>query len=244
MAHTNWNTEPEWNEGSDPAREELIQGFGSILESGRGADMTVICRKELLMYHSAIVCARSTFFAAAVWGNFKEGRTKTVKLPDENVQNVKRMMRYFYVLDYNDEGEATVFDVNAQMYAMGDRFGVPGLKKVAAAKFEKHCRCAGGESPADQSQMDSLLLAVPMVYKSTPKTDRALRDSVAGAFARDLPVNRERWLTSSGFKNICRTFPEFIFDILGRTVDSQVKKRYGGWDFDDWDRHDSWARPV
>ncbi|KAL8938035.1 MAG: hypothetical protein Q9216_004107 [Gyalolechia sp. 2 TL-2023] len=281
MAHRNkWNSSPlppplkaPRFAVPDPAREELVQGFGSILKSGRGVDMTVVCQNEEFKYHSAIVCSRSTFFAAAVWGNFKvshrereksflpfliaaplssqsqqEAQTKAVKLPDENLLNVKRMMRYFYILDYNDddvdEGTGTVFIINAQMYAMGDRFGVPGLKGVAAAKFERHCSCAGGKSAADQRQMDSLLLAIPTVYKSTPKKDGTLRDSVAGAFARDLLVNGEKWFPSTRFQKICRQFPDFIFDVLGKSVASQGRKKSGGdWRRSKWNQNDGWGGP-
>lgn len=73
--------------------------------------MAIICNGTEMRYHSAIVCPRSTFFAAAVWGNFKEGETKTIMLQNEKVSMVRRMMGYFYILDYEDQNEARLSDM-------------------------------------------------------------------------------------------------------------------------------------
>lgn len=116
---------------------------------------------------------------------------------------VTRMMQYFYILDYSDKDNTSsatattsatplsVFEVNAQMYAMGDQFRVPGLKKVAAAKFDAHCWEAQGWN--DIPGMQAILDSVQTVYTSTPEGDRTLRDSIASTVAR-YPTSRRTWL--------------------------------------------------
>lgn len=107
-------------------------------------------------------------------------------------------MKYFYVLDYSEGPEpseepepstiasaitpfTSPIDVNARMYAMADKFGIKGLKSVAAKKF--------GTALSDlvlpdtkwvlipkayNERIDKLIEVVKVVYDSTPETDHEL----------------------------------------------------------------------
>ncbi|KAL8775132.1 MAG: hypothetical protein Q9209_000611 [Squamulea sp. 1 TL-2023] len=84
-------------------QDGLVQGFERYWESGTGADMTVICQGETFRCHSAIICSRSPYFEAAFFGSFEEGLTKTIDLSADNLPLIRRMLKYFYVLDYSED---------------------------------------------------------------------------------------------------------------------------------------------
>ncbi|KAI4150144.1 MAG: hypothetical protein L6R39_002339 [Caloplaca ligustica] len=190
-------TSMPWPPELDHACRELVQGFESVLQSGRGVDMTVICENQVLRYHSGIVCPRSTFFANAIWGTFKEGETKTVILK-EKLSMVRRMMRYFYVLDYDDQDDGALSDleVNAQMYAMADQFNANGLKNVAAAKFARRCdNIISSPARKREAGLRALMSCATTVYTSTPDSDKMLRSRLARA-AKDV-INMQPVLAMS-----------------------------------------------
>lgn len=65
---------------------------------------------------------------------------------------VDRMMSYFYKLNYSDSQVASPrqgdthlispLDTHVKMYAMGDKPGIVGLKRLAIEKFEVAFDCA------------------------------------------------------------------------------------------------------
>ncbi|KAI4088817.1 MAG: hypothetical protein LQ344_005794 [Seirophora lacunosa] len=61
---------------------------------------------------------------------------------------------------------------NAAVYALAEKYDIPALKNLAKEKFEARCR---GFRWADAN----LVVALEMVYSSTPETDRGLRDIMA-----------------------------------------------------------------
>ncbi|KAL9019282.1 MAG: hypothetical protein Q9185_003456 [Variospora sp. 1 TL-2023] len=114
-----------------------------ILNSGRGADMTVICQSTKFRYHSVIVRLHSEYFAPATWENLKEGDLKRIKLRHAKHSLVGRMMSNFYVLNYDEdevEEARTTLEVNAQMYGMADKYGIVGLRGLARVKFNHSCK--------------------------------------------------------------------------------------------------------
>ena len=75
----------------------------------------------------------------------------------------------------NDSWAKTRLHVHAQMYSLGDKYDVPGLKKEAARRFDKDV-----EIPGDTKCKETLTLlsVVPHIYATTPDSDRGLRDLV------------------------------------------------------------------
>ncbi len=190
--------------------------------------MTIICGGQSLAYHSAIVCPRSSFFEAALWGNFEEGKSKTINLENEKFPMVRRMMRYCYLFDYDDQDETAMSDVevNARMYAMADQFGVPGLKTAAAAKFAR-C-CTWRQSVEVPVGLDILLDCVETVFTSTPDTDHTLRKSRASALVCLLQKHQDLVETSQ-FKDKCLLFPDFAYHMVKAGIYVGASLRYAGW---------------
>lgn len=108
--------------------------------------------------------------------------------PDaEDPRCVKLMVHYFYHLDYLEvetakikaEPAATtqfkdytlddgILIDHARMYAIGDKYGIPGLKALAKSKFEDILKftCAG------------LVKAMRIAYVSTVDEDKGLRQLI------------------------------------------------------------------
>lgn len=205
----------------------------SILNSGRGADMTIICEGSSLRCHSAMVCPRSSFFDAAIWGNFQEGQTKTINLQNEKLSMVRRMIRWFYLFGYNDQDEVTMsaFEVNAQMYAMADQFGVPGLKKTAATKFRQRCGspARGWDVPWDvDGELVILLDSVDTVYTSTPETDLTLRKHLTEAIVKTLR-SAPYLVKMPQFKEKCLQSPDLAYGIVEAEIERTSAQANDGW---------------
>ncbi|KAH7010870.1 uncharacterized protein B0I36DRAFT_341362 [Microdochium trichocladiopsis] len=81
--------------------KELIHSMQELHTSGRYSDFSIRSGDKLYRVHKAIVCPRSSFFATACDGPFKEGREGEVDLPEDDPQAVAMMMHYFYYLDYD-----------------------------------------------------------------------------------------------------------------------------------------------
>ncbi|KAI9765219.1 MAG: hypothetical protein M1840_007711 [Geoglossum simile] len=182
---------------------EVLKGMKSILQSGKYSDLTITCGDNTFKVHRSVICPRSRFFEAACDNEFKEGRTGEVALVDDDPTTVKRMISYLYTLDYENEGNLevevaasfpipgesveadTLTLVDAQddepeekpahfsdvrVYAIADKYGIIELKQLAKRRFE---RWAG----QNWSHKDFPVI-VREVFKSTPSSDRGLRDIV------------------------------------------------------------------
>lgn len=107
----------------------LTRSLSGLFQSSKYSDLTVRCGSEEFKLHRAIICPRSTFFAAACDGHFQvnelsnsnlgprkvqymlifllqEAQTSTIILAEDDPPTVSRMLTYLYTLDYDDEGDA------------------------------------------------------------------------------------------------------------------------------------------
>ncbi|KAF5620786.1 amino acid transport GAP1 [Fusarium sp. NRRL 52700] len=66
----------------------------------------------------------------------------------------------------------------AKVYALGEKYGIPGLKSIAVSKFEKLAKA--------YAQTEDFRLAVQEVYTSTIDQDRGLRDVVVSTVEENL----------------------------------------------------------
>ena len=112
---------------ADIHRIGLTRSNSEIWGSSKYSDLTVRCGSQDFKLHRAIVCPRSTFFAAACDGQFhvhkisirqltscesvltslfQEAQTCTIVLKEDDPPTVRRMLTYLYTLTYDDEGDA------------------------------------------------------------------------------------------------------------------------------------------
>ena len=100
---------------------------------------------------------------------------------------IHRMLQHLYMQPYavnlgfnafwcmNDSWAKSRLHVHAHMYGLGDKYHLPALKKEAARRFSNDIRIprnVKGETLA-------LLSVVPVIYTTTPDSDRRLRNLVA-----------------------------------------------------------------
>ena len=100
---------------------------------------------------------------------------------------IYRMLEYLYMQDYTvdlgfdpfwsviDSWTQTRLHVHAQMYSLGDKYDLPGLKKEALRRFINDIAIPGDK----KRETLTLLSVIPTVYTTTPESDRGLRDLVA-----------------------------------------------------------------
>ena len=89
------------------------------------------------------------------------------------------MLDFFYSQTYAIEDTfQALFDYNypryaltthITLYALGDKYEIPHLSEYAAFRSGERCR---------KADVCGLLRCLPLVYTSTPETDRTLRDLV------------------------------------------------------------------
>lgn len=132
------------------------------------------------------------------------------------------MVKYFYLGDYPDsdsglaltfgpEKYVSAFKVNAEMCSLGDKYGIKGLQKVAAAKFQTALNKYKGTA----SESTTLLGAISWAYSTTPDTDRTLRDIV-------FDLARHHWkslIGRSDIKSFMTRHPSFVIDVVGKMCD-------------------------
>lgn len=135
-------------------------------------------------------------------------------------------MSYFYNDYYsdpneNDEGEGgplTPLELHVEMYALGDKYQIPGLSRVARDNYRM--RLETTSSPTE------FLRSISRIYTSTPESNRELR-MIALLRARS---NIERLQSDKaamkGFKEICRDIPEFTLDLLQVYIDVPIKAEH------------------
>ncbi|KAL9584779.1 MAG: hypothetical protein Q9212_001909 [Teloschistes hypoglaucus] len=175
----------------DYAREELVQGFTRLLESHKGADMN-------------------------------EGSITTINVQDLSLPMLRRVIRYFYVLDYDDAGQDLPagypsIKVNGRMFTLGVRFGVNGLRKIAASKFEDNCiRLA---NPCEEPLHALKLLAdiAMTVYSFTPETYKEIRSSIAKSVGSHF-INYQRLLDNPNIAQVCQKYPGFAYDLMVESI--------------------------
>ncbi|KAL8797608.1 MAG: hypothetical protein Q9182_007181 [Xanthomendoza sp. 2 TL-2023] len=203
------------DESSKPVSSVLGAPFSAVAEYSKG--FTSINRASVPMSAVAAPHGRSGSFAIAnlLTEDKEEGVTKVVDLSADSLPLAVRMMKYFYVLDYEDpkdddlandvtdhanhhsnndvtdekkeqmddsvvgDGRAqfgkdeAALRLHAQMYSMGDKYGVDCLRDYAAVKFNEVCVWLDlSRASHNLFQFELLLGLVPMVYE-LPETQAA-----------------------------------------------------------------------
>ena len=96
--------------------------------------------------------------------------------------------------------------LHAAMYALGDKFDIAVLKDAALVKFNKHATKYGRED------LLQLIECIPLVYSSTPDSDRALRD----ATIEKIKSRPSRFLNedvNKSYQKVLIEVPEFSWDL-------------------------------
>ena len=149
----------------------------------------------------------------------QESAEKTINLEDCNSVAIRCMLDFMYDGSYlipnRPRGPGLSHEVHAQwtedkllghsrIYALGDRYDVPGLKSAVCRQFK---------SDVFRTTLSHSLLRE--VYTSTPSGDRGLRDMIC----REREVYMCSWLTSEANKDLFDEIPDFRNDIMSKAAE-------------------------
>jgi len=214
---------------SDISLIELKDGLLSLLASGKYSDLTIQCGEVGVAVHRAVLCPRSKFFAKACDGPFEEASSGKVNLEGDDPYTIERMLSYLYTLDYSDnsavrpllptgqnwplllsnEESKSVLELDAQVYAIAEKYDISGLKDLAKHKYKLALgNCSGGD----------FLRSIQQVYQLTPPSDRGLRDLVieyTSAHMTELRAKNE-------FTVAIEDIPGFCVDLLQAVLNAQA----------------------
>ncbi|KAJ5534937.1 hypothetical protein N7527_001191 [Penicillium freii] len=138
--------------------------------------------------------------------NGKDGEeARTFEIKDEHPRVVEAMIRSFYGLHYDanqSERQMCPLLFNVQVYAIANRFEVEYLKTQAKLTFVTLAQ--------DNWNTDEFLTAALEAYKTTPKSDRGLRDVVVAVCQKHRRELREK----KAFEKLVQETPGLATDLV------------------------------
>ena len=130
------------------------------------------------------------------------------------------MLQHLYLIDYSsrkitsngtkEKSFISALHTNIMMYAMGEEYDIPDLKKEALSKFEYALNAAMNTNLELNDRLAFVLKCVPTIYTTTPDSDRGLRDLVVALGAEHL--DQMKHLPS--FKDVVTQLPIYIIEVL------------------------------
>lgn len=122
---------------------------------------------------------------------------------------LKKMVRFFYDMDYDDnlpeETDMSLLQLHARMFALADVYDIPGLRAIAQEKYSSRCAVW---------RPREFLESIHDVYERTPTTIRQLRDAACIAIRKNLPKMLEDEGIAGFYEEILTEIPEFTKDLL------------------------------
>lgn len=121
---------------------------------------------------------------------------------------IDQLISCFYTFQYSGlarfskDREHQPLALNVEMYIIGDRYQLSGLKVLAKSKFSAALLHCWDKEPLTE--------IIRNIYENTVSTDRALRDAL-------LPILQEHRQTvrvNEEFKEVVRTVGDFAVDLM------------------------------
>ncbi|KAI9695903.1 MAG: hypothetical protein M1836_006020 [Candelina mexicana] len=189
------------------SNEAHMEGLLSIFKSGEYSDFTIICGSDTYKVHRAVICPRSTFFASACNGKFKESKDSELTLNDNDRFAVGAMLSYLYSFDYVPASEVEIHPVllHARVYIVADEFNIPALKMLAKEKFETLVELDWNN--------EAFSLAIKDIY-TLSANDRGLRNVVLKVACEHVQALRDR----GEFNAMLRDEPDFTMELLDEVL--------------------------
>src|SRR5271156_1713249 len=128
---------------------------------------------------------------------------------DMSYMELKKMVNFFYSMNYDDEipeetGDETrppisLLQLHARMFALGDRYDVPGLRDMAVKKYSSRVAVPG--APLE------LLESIYDVYKGTPASVRQIRDTADVLVRKNLPKMLDEAAVATAYEKVLTEVP-------------------------------------
>ncbi|KAI9773574.1 MAG: hypothetical protein M1840_006848 [Geoglossum simile] len=182
----------------------------------------------LLTAHQQLLLS-SPWFARKCAQFSETAMTRTIELPDDDLDPVGCCLQFLYTGEYfprkmeegrleDDPSMPTVDDSgeqllkHARVYTLADKLGLDDLKTLAHSKIHRINSNAKGE-----------IAYARFVYANTPREDTIIRKPVAAFWAHRSHVLRHE--AEDEFRKMCLEFPQFGFDVLSLVLDAKEKSR-------------------
>lgn len=114
----------------------------------------------------------------------KEALNGRIELKKHEPHLIHRMLQHLYMIDYSaseievngkkEKAFVSELHTHVMMYAVGDEYDMKDLKEEALWKLKKATEAKEGQ----HHELMSVLEVVPAIYKTTPYSNRGLRDVV------------------------------------------------------------------
>lgn len=135
---------------------------------------------------------------------------------DVSYLELEKMVMFFYSMNYNDDipeaaeretvSRISLLQLHARMFALGDRYDIPGLRDVAVKKYSS--RCAVSWEPLE------FLKSLYDVYERTPSSLRHLRNAACILMRKKLPKMLDDKAVAAAYEEVVIEVPEFTKDML------------------------------
>ncbi|KAF5597192.1 kelch 8 [Fusarium pseudoanthophilum] len=196
-----------------------IEAFGASLQGYYNnkclSDVLVRCGDQEFAVHSLVLFCHSDYFKRQLTGPWKESEDKTIEIKDFDANIVGAMLRFLYSFDYDVPPNTRTMIFHAQVYQIGDKYGIETLKKHAINKFES----VVNEAEVDAGFASTLADTISIVYSTTPSGDRGLRDIVVQSSCTHF-----EYLTSeASFKEVLGRNEDFSADLVSLIYESWGK---------------------
>ena len=143
----------------------------------------------------------------------QEASTNTIDLTKDTLSLVTRLIDCLYLGTYDDFDETddaqywkSPHQLHADMFSLGDKYDCAVLQESAMLKFKQHT------VKNDAQDLLGFLASIPIVYSSTPDSERALRDVVVDK-VRAAPNRYLADDVKAPFQKVVTEVPEFSWDL-------------------------------
>ncbi len=129
---------------------------------------------------------------------------------------LKKMVAFFYSMNYDDDiSEATeretslnisLLQLHARMFALGDRYDIPGLREAAVKKYSS--RCAAIPEPVE------FIESIYNVYERTPTSIKQLRNAACTLMRKNLLEMLDDKTVATVYEKVLVEVPEFTRNML------------------------------
>lgn len=150
-----------------------------------------------------------------------------IDLSDDDSVIVRKMLEYFYTLNYttNYPDAYVRIDIQARMYAIADKYGIKALKTIAALNFQSEFPHAVEQAAWRSELLQELVSIVEAVYNTTPESDTTLRCTVATCIWGKLYFLS----VSPNFKKMLAQILDLAFDLVMKTSRRQKCENIKKW---------------
>ncbi|XP_051788743.1 BTB/POZ domain-containing protein 8 [Erpetoichthys calabaricus] len=140
------STSSDFVEPASALGEDLLL----LYKSGDFSDIGIVTEKATFRAHKAILCSRSSYFAAMLGGNWLESSQECITLQGIGQTEMDVMLHFIYgaVVDLPKGADV------CQVLSVADMFGLDGLKEVAVLYLKRdYCRFFQKPIPGTQQSI-------------------------------------------------------------------------------------------